>query len=66
MNVEMNLIAVILFFFLLVFLLLWLCKDQAKLAGRIEAMREEVKSANDTCYALRERLKELEKGSRES
>ena len=60
MMVEMNLIAVILFFFLLVFLLLWLCKDQARLAGSMEELRERMKSVNDECYALRVRLKELE------
>ena len=62
MMVEMNLIAVILFFFLLVFLLLWLCKDQAKLAGSMESMKGEMKAVHDECFALRERLKELEHG----
>lgn len=56
-----EIIALILFFFLLVFLLLWLCKDQAKLAGMMENMREEMKAVHDECFALRERLKEVEK-----
>ena len=61
MNVEMNLIAVVVFFFLLVVLLLWLCKDQAKIAGMMENMKEEMKAVHDECFALRERLKEVEK-----
>lgn len=61
MNVEVSLIALILFFFLLVFLLLWLCRDQAKIAGMMESMKEEMKAVHDECFALRERLKEVEK-----
>ncbi len=52
--------AMCMLFFFVIFLLLWLCKDQAKLDGKVEAMKEEIKAANDTCYALRERLKKAE------
>ncbi len=61
---DIAVFGLVLFFFLIVFLLLLLTRDQAKLAGKMEALKEEVKAANDTCYALRERLKELEGGKK--
>lgn len=52
--------AMCMLFFFVIFLLLWLCKDQAKLDGRIEGLREEMTQVREECYALRERLKKAE------
>lgn len=60
---DIVVVALVLFFFLVVALLFLLTRDQARLAGRMDALRDEVKTASDTCYALRERLKELETGN---
>lgn len=54
-------IAMCMLFFFVIFLLLWLSKDQAKLDGKVEGMGEEIKQMHEECYALRERLKEAEK-----
>ena len=54
--------AMCMLFFFVIFLLLWLSKDQAKLDGKVEGMKEEIKQVREECYALRERLKEAEKG----
>ena len=53
--------AMCMLFFFVIFLLLWLSKDQAKLDGKVEGMKEEINQVRDECYALRERLKEVEK-----
>jgi uncharacterized membrane protein len=60
MQYEVSVIALILFFFLLVILLLWICRDQSRLNGRVDSLREEMKSVRDECYALRERLRKSE------
>lgn len=52
--------AMTLLFFLVIFLLLWLCKDQSKLEGKTENLREEVRLMRDECESLRIRLKTLE------
>lgn len=60
MQYEISVIALILFFFLLVILLMWICRDQSRLNGRVDSLREEMKSVRDECYALRERLRAAE------
>lgn len=60
MPYEISVIALILFFFLLVILLMWICRDQSRLNGRVDSLREEMKSVRDECYALRERLRAAE------
>lgn len=58
---DIAVIAMCMLFFFVIFLLLWLSKDQARLNGKVEAEREEIQQIRDECYALRERLKEAEK-----
>ena len=60
MPYEISVVALILFFFLLLILLMWICRDQSRLNGRVDSLREEMKSVRDECYALRERLRAAE------
>ena len=50
-------IAVIMFFFLLALLLLWICREQSRLDGNMDFLRDEMKRVSNECYALRERLR---------
>lgn len=52
--------AMTLLFFLVIFLMLWLCRDQSKLEGKTENLREEVRLMREECESLRIRLKALE------
>lgn len=56
-------IALIVFFFLTVAILLLLSRDQAKLAGMVESLRRDVELMSDTVLSLRVRMKELEHDS---
>ncbi len=48
------------FFFLIIFLLVWLVRDQSKLQGMIDSLRDDRKAMRDEMDSLRVRLRELE------
>lgn len=52
--------AMTLLFFLVIFLMLWLCKDQSKLEGKVESLKDAIKQMRDESDSLRVRLKALE------
>ncbi len=48
------------FFFLILFLLIWLVRDQSRLAGQIDALKDDRRLMREEMDSLRIRLKEAE------
>ncbi len=48
------------FFFLILFLLIWLVRDQSRLAGQIDALRDDRRLMREEMDSLRTRLKDME------
>ncbi len=53
------------FFFLIMFLLVWLIRDQSKLQGMIDSLRDDRRLVREEMDSLRIRLKELEIAKRD-
>lgn len=53
------------FFFLIMFLLVWLIRDQSKLQGMIDSLRDDRRLVRGEMDSLRIRLKELEIAKRD-
>ena len=53
------------FFFLIMLLLVWLIRDQSKLQGMIDSLRDDRRLVREEMDSLRIRLKELEIAKRD-
>ena len=58
-------LAMTLLFFLIVFLMLWLSKDQAKIDGKVDFLQKDRQRMREEMDSLRIRLKALEIASKE-
>lgn len=56
--------AMTLLFFLIVFLMLWLSKDQAKIDGKVEFLQKDRQMMREEMDSLRKRLRDLEIASK--
>lgn len=54
------------FFFLIMFLLVWLIRDQSKLQGMIDSLRDDRRLVREEMDSLRIRLKEVEIAKRDN
>lgn len=57
---QILIIGLCMFFFLIMFLLIWLVRDQSKLAGLIDALKEDRRLVREEMDSIRIRQKELE------